>query len=250
MNPTDDIPLSLAGKVALVTGASHGIGRAVALGLAVAGAQVIATGRTQSALESLDDDIRARGGLAPSLVPMDLRDSDAIDRLGAAIFERWGVTDIVVGAAGALGVITPLAHMDQKAWDTAIGVNLTANFRLIRAMDPLLRKAQAARLVLFTSTVAKAPRAFWGAYAASKAGLEAVAAVYADEVDNTAIRVGVINPGPMRTRMRAQAFPGEDPMTLPAPDEIVPLVLEIVGPGSNPSAKVIDFTAWKAQQGA
>jgi NAD(P)-dependent dehydrogenase (short-subunit alcohol dehydrogenase family) len=156
----------------------------------------------------------------------------------------------VVGAAGALGVVTPVSHMDQKAWDTAIAVNLTANFRLIRSMDPLLRRAQAGRLVLFSSGAAQRPHAFWSAYAASKAGLEMLAKVYADEVDNTAIRVGVINPGPMRTRMRAQAFPGEDPMELPPPEAMVPMVLEMIRPGSNPSPAVANFKDWQAAQPA
>jgi NAD(P)-dependent dehydrogenase (short-subunit alcohol dehydrogenase family) len=240
--------LLLTGKVALVTGATYGIGRAIAIGLAAQGAHVIATGRTQGALEALDDEILSATGSSPTLVPMDLRDGDAIDRLGAAIYERWGHVDVVVGAAGALGVITPISHMDQKAWDTAVAVNLTANFRLIRSMDPLLRKAEAGRLLLLTSSVGRKPRAFWGAYAVSKAGLETLAAIYADEVDNTAIRIGVVNPGPMRTRMRAQAFPGENPQDLTPPDAIVPLVLELVGPGSDPTPQVIDFKTWAASR--
>jgi NAD(P)-dependent dehydrogenase (short-subunit alcohol dehydrogenase family) len=235
----------LDGRIALVTGATHGIGHAIAVGLGREGAQVVAVGRTQGALESLDDEIRAAGGSAASLVELDLRDGDGIDRLGAAIFERHGRLDVLVGAAGFLGLMTPVGHLDQKVWDQVIAVNLTANYRLLRSMDPLLRRAEAGRVLLLSSGVARDPRAFWGAYAVSKAGLEALASVYADEVDNTPIRVAVINPGPMRTRMRAKAYPGEDPDTLPAPEEIVPMVIEMVGPGSNPSPAVVDFKGWK-----
>jgi NAD(P)-dependent dehydrogenase (short-subunit alcohol dehydrogenase family) len=236
----------LDGRIALVTGATHGIGRAIAVGLGREGAQVVAVGRTQGALESLDDEIRACGGSAASLVELDLRDGDGVDRLGAALYERHGRLDILIGAAGFLGLVTPVAHLDQKVWDQVMAVNLTANYRLIRSMDPLLRRAEAGRVVLLSSGVARDPRAFWGAYAVSKAGLEALAAVYADEVDNTPIRVAVINPGPMRTRMRAKAYPGEDPDTLPAPEEIVPMVLEVVCPGSSPLPKVANFRDWRA----
>ena len=237
----------LADKIALVTGATHGIGRAIAIGLGRAGAHVIAAGRTQGALESLDDEIRGFGGPAPSLVAVDITDGAALDRLGAALYERWGRLDILIGAAGALGALTPVAHLDQKVWDQVMGVNLTANYRLIRSMDPLLRRAQAARVVFLSSSVAQRPRAFWGVYAASKAGLEALAATYADEVDDTPIRVAVVNPGPMRTRMRMKAYPGEDPETLPQPSEIVPMILELVAPGSDPKPSVIDFRDWKAR---
>ncbi len=147
---------------------------------------------------------------------------------------------------GVLGITTPVPHLDPPAWDRVMAVNLTANYRLIRSMDPLLRNAEAGRLVFLTSGAARRPRAFWGAYAASKAGLEALAAAYADEVEHTAVRVAVVNPGPMRTRMRASAFPGEDPMTLPAPEQIVPMILELVVPGSDPKPQVVNFTDWKA----
>ena len=244
-------PASLDGAIALVTGATRGIGRAVALGLAQAGAQVVAVGRTQGALESLDDEIRAAGGKAATLVPADLTDGDAVDRLGAAIHQRWGHLDILIGAAGILGATTPVAHMDPEVWDRVLAINLTANYRLLRSMDPLLRAAPAGRVVLMTSGAAAKPRAFWGAYAASKAGLEALAATYADEVDNTPIKVAVINPGPMRTLMRARAFPGEDPASLPEPAAIVPLLIEMVAPGSSPPLGVIGFRDWlKTQQGA
>ncbi len=239
-----DADRTLAGRVALVTGATRGIGRAVALGLAKAGAHVVATGRTQGALEELDDEIRAQAGEAGTLVPLDLCEADGIDQLGAAIHGRWGRLDILIGAAGLLGVTTPVAHLDPKVWDRVMAVNLTANYRLIRSMDLPLRQAPAGRVVMLTSGAAAQPRAFWGVYAASKAGLEALAAVYADEVENTPVRVAVVNPGPMRTRMRAQAFPGEDPMTLPLPEEITPLILEVILDPS-PAKGVISFPAWK-----
>jgi NAD(P)-dependent dehydrogenase (short-subunit alcohol dehydrogenase family) len=231
-----------------VTGATRGIGRAIALALAGAGAQVVAVGRTQGALEELDDEIRAASGGPATLVPLDLTDGDGIDRLGAAIYERWGRLDVLIGAAGILGLLTPVAHLDPKVWDRTITINLTANYRLIRSMDPLLRRAEAGRAVFLTSTVGAAPRAFWGAYAASKGGLESLAFTYADEMESTPVRVAVVNPGPMRTKMRAQAFPGEDPETLPDPAEIAPLILELASPGSEPPREVIAFKAWKAAQ--
>ena len=230
-----------------MTGATRGIGRAIAVALAREGAHVVAVGRTQGALEELDDQIRAETGARATLVPLDLTDGDGVDRLGGAIYERWGKLDIMVCAAGVLGLLTPVAHLDPEVWDRAISVNLTANYRLIRSMDPLLRQAEAGRVVFLTSGAAARPRAFWGVYAASKAGLEALAACYADEVEHTPVRVAVVNPGPMRTRMRAQAFPGEDPATLPDPSEIAPLVVELARPDRTPPAYV-DFKAWKADQ--
>lgn len=236
----------LGGRIALVTGATRGIGQAIAIGLAEAGAHVIAVGRTQGALEELDDRICAFGGDKPTLVPLDLMNGDGIDQLGGAIFQRWGKLDILVGAAGLLGVTTPVPHLDPPVWDRVIQVNLTANYRLIRSMDPLLRQAGQGRAVFLTSGAAARPRAFWGAYAASKAGLEALAKTYADEVEHTPVRVALVNPGPMRTMMRARAFPGEDPGTLPEPAEIVPLILELIGPGSDPKPEVANFADWKA----
>jgi NAD(P)-dependent dehydrogenase (short-subunit alcohol dehydrogenase family) len=240
----------LEGRISLVTGATRGIGRAIALGLAEAGAHVIATGRTQGGLESLDDEIRARGLDSATLVPLDIKDGDGIDRLGGVIFERWAKLDIMVAAAGLLGVVTPMAQLDVKIWDQVMAVNLTANYRLIRSMDPLLRRAEAGRAVFLSSGVAANPRAFWAAYAVSKAGLEAMAAIYADETAHTPVRVAVVNPGPMRTRMRAQAFPGEDPMTLPEPHEIVPLILEQVRVDGQPTPGVVNFKDWRAAQPA
>lgn len=236
----------LEGRISLVTGATRGIGRAIALGLAEAGAHVIAVGRTQGALEQLDDELKANGLDCATLVPLDLKDGDGIDRLGGVIYERWGRLDVMVAAAGLLGVVTPIAQLDVKIWDQVMAVNLTANYRLIRSMDPLLRRSDAGRALFLSSGVAADPRAFWSAYAISKAGLEAMAKIYADETAHTPVRVGVINPGPMRTRMRAQAFPGEDPQTLPAPEEIVPLVLEQLAPSAEPTPQVINFKDWRA----
>ncbi|WP_174301055.1 SDR family NAD(P)-dependent oxidoreductase [Caulobacter sp. S45] len=238
-----DPPL-LAGRIALVTGASRGIGYALALGLAEAGAHVIATARTQAGLEELDDAVLAATGAHATLVPLDITDGDGLDRLGAALYERFGRLDILVSNAGDLGLLTPLAHLDPKVWDRALTVNATATFRVIRAMDPLLRQAQAARAIFLTSGAATAPRAFWGAYAATKAAMESLVQVYADEVDTTAIRCTLLSPGPLRTRMRMQAFPGEDPADLTRPEALVPLLLDLVKPEGDPPLRA-SFPAWR-----
>ena len=240
--------LLLAGRIALVTGASRGIGHALALGLAEAGAHVIATARTQAGLEELDDAILAATGAHATLVPLDIEDGDGLDRLGAALYARFGRLDILVSNAGDLGLLTPLAHLDPKVWERALAVNATATFRLIRAMDPLLRRAQAARAIFLTTGAATAPRAFWGAYAATKAAMESLVQVYADEVDTTAVRCTLLSPGPLRTRMRMQAFPGEDPADLTPPEALVPLLLELVAPGAEPPLRV-SFPAWRHQRG-
>ncbi len=217
---------SLAGKIALVTGASRGLGYATAIHLAKAGAHIIATARTKGGLEELDDAVKAAGSLA-TLVPMDITDYPAIDRLGAAIFERWKKIDIVVGNAGTLGKLTPIAHLDQKVWDDAIAINLTSNFRLIRSMDPLLRASAHGRVVLVTSGLAYKCDPYWGAYSIGKAGLEALMKTYAGEVATTNIRVNCFSPGATRTRMRATAMPGEDPNTLPTPEEVTAQLVEM-----------------------
>ena len=236
----------LANRVAVVTGASRGIGRAAALALAEAGAHIIALARTQGALESLDDEIRAKGSTA-TLVPVNLKDFDALDRLGAAIHERWGKLDILLGNAGQLGELAPITHVDQPVWDEVMAVNVTANYRLIRSLDPLLRASDAGRAIFLSSGVAQNWRAFWGGYAASKAGLEALVGCYDDEMESTAVRAVSVNPGAMRTRMRAGAYPGEDPMSLPAPEEIVPLMIELARPDREPPrGRVISFRDWAA----
>ena len=239
----------LAGRIALVTGASRGIGYALALGLARAGAQVVATARTQGGLEELDDAVFAATGVRATLVPLDIEDGGGLDRLGAALYERFGKLDILVSNAGELGLLTPLAHLEPKVWDRAVAVNMTATFRLLRAMDPLLRLAEAARAVFLTTGAAAAPRAFWGAYAATKAGMESLVQVYADEVEGTAIRCTLLSPGPLRTRMRMQAFPGEDPADLTPPEALVPMLLDLVQPGGDPPLRA-SFTAWQGEHGA
>jgi NAD(P)-dependent dehydrogenase (short-subunit alcohol dehydrogenase family) len=220
-----DTPLT--DRIALVTGASRGIGRAVALGLAEAGAHVIATARTQGGLEALDDAIVAATGAHATLVPLDIRNGDGIDQLGGQIFERWGRLDILVSAAGDLGQLTPTAHLDPRTFERTVAVNLTANFRLIRSLEPLLRKSDAARAIFLTTGLAREPRAFFSAYGASKAGLDNLVSAWADEMAHTCVRAVLLSPGPMRTRMRAAAFPGEDAAALPPPEALVPDLINL-----------------------
>ncbi len=241
--PNENKPLD--GLIALVTGATRGIGRAAALALAAAGAHVIAVGRTQGALEELDDAILAATGARATLVPLDLSHGDSADGLGRAIYERWGKLDILVHAAGILGELTPVAHLEPKVWDRTISVNLTSSYRLIRSMEPLFKRAPQARAIFLTSGLATKPRAFWGVYAATKAGLEALVSCWADELEHTEIRSVLLNPGPMRTKMRATAYPGEDPMTLPDPSEIGPMVVELALPDMAPPFRVA-FADWKS----
>lgn len=217
----------LDGRIALVTGASRGIGAAVARRFAEEGAHVVLTARTPGALEEIDDQVRAVSGRAATLVPMDLTDYDAVDRLGAAIFERFKRLDVLIGNAGLLGTLGPLAHTEPAVWDQVMAVNVTANWRLIRSMDPLLRASPAGRVVFVTSTVAREARAYWGAYAISKCALEMLALIYAAEVAKTNVRVNLLNPGGTRTAMRAAAFPGEDPMTLKTADSISGFFVEL-----------------------
>jgi NAD(P)-dependent dehydrogenase (short-subunit alcohol dehydrogenase family) len=211
----------LAGRICLVTGASRGIGRAIALRYAREGADLILTARTVGALEELDDEIRAINGKTSLLVPMDLRNFDTIDQLGAGLYERYGKVDVLVGNAGILGQMSPLTHTDPKAWQEVIDVNLTANWRLIRSIDPLLRQSSAGRAIFVSSGVARDVRAYWGAYAVSKAALEMLVGIYAKEILQTNVRANLIDPGRTRTRMRTTAYPGEDPMTLRTPEEIM-----------------------------
>ena len=214
----------LENRVAVVTGASRGLGRAIALKLAAEGAHIVATARTQGGLEELDDEIRNIGGTA-TLVPADIKDFAAIDRLGAAIFERWKKLDIVIGNAGVLGKLTPLGHLDPKVFDDAMAVNITANYRLVRSLDPLLRASDSGRAVFITSGLAHKCFAYWGAYSISKAALEALVKTYAAENESTAIRANCFSPGPTRTKMRATAMPGEDPDTLPSAEEVAAQVI-------------------------
>jgi NAD(P)-dependent dehydrogenase (short-subunit alcohol dehydrogenase family) len=219
----------LSGRIALVTGASRGIGYQLAKQMAAAGAHVIAVARTVGGLEELDDEITAAGGQA-TLVPLDLTDMAGIDRLGGAIFERWGKLDIMVANAGILGVISPIGHIEAKTFEKVMAVNVTATWRLIRSMEPLLRKSDAGRAILLSSGVAHSARAFWSAYAASKSAVETMARCWAEETKNTPLRVNSVNPGATRTAMRAQAMPGEDPETLPHPAEIAAKIMPLASP--------------------
>jgi NAD(P)-dependent dehydrogenase (short-subunit alcohol dehydrogenase family) len=226
----------LADKIALVTGASRGIGRAAALGLAEAGAHVIATARTQGGLEALDDAVFAATGAHATLVPLDIRNGDGIDQLGGQIFERWSRLDILVSSAGDLGQLSPTAHVEPRTFERALAVNLTANFRLIRSLEPLLRRSEAGRAIFLTTGLAREPRAFFSAYGASKAGLDNLVAAWADEMAHTPVRAVLLSPGPMRTRMRAAGFPGEDPLTLPPPEALVPDLVELCRGDREPPA--------------
>ena len=239
----------LASRLALVTGASRGIGFATARGLARAGAHIIAVARTQGALEELDDAIRADGGTA-TLVPLDMTDHDGIARLGAALNERHGKLDILIGNAGVAGTSSPLGHTDPKFWDNLLAVNTTANFQLIRCMEPLLQKSDAGRAVFITSGIASKATAYMGPYAASKAALDALVRVWANETVNTPIRVNLFSPGPIRTRMRAKAMPGEDPMTLTPPDVVAEAIAELCLPSVSENGKLYNFPtkSWMSYQ--
>lgn len=231
----------LENRVAVVTGASRGIGRAAALEFARAGAHVVALARTQGALEELDDEIRALGATA-TLVPLDLKDLDALDRLGAALWERHGKVDVLLGNAGILGQLAPINQIDQGTWDAVMTINVTANWRLIRSFDPLLRASDAGRAIFVTSGAAHKAKAYWGPYAVSKAALEVLARTYADEIRNiTKIKVMLVNPGPLRTRMRASAMPGEDPQALATPEDLAPKILRLALPSWQETGKVYDF---------
>ena len=232
---------ALEGRLAVITGASRGIGRAMALRLAREGAHIIAVARTQGALEALDDEIRAATGEQATLVPLDVTDYEGIDRLGGAIYERWGKLDIFFGCAGVLGPMSPLAHIEPKYWEKTYAVNVTANWRFIRSFDPLLRQSDAGRAVFVTSRAAHKCRAFWGPYATTKAAVECMARIYAEEVASTNLRVHILNPGPIRTRMRAAAFPGEDPETLPTPEELAEAAWPIFTPRVDANGAIFDF---------
>ena len=234
--PTHD----LTGRVTLVTGASRGIGYAASLALAESGSHVIAIARTQGGLEDLDDAIKSKGGEC-TLVPMDLKNHDGIDQLGSIIHERWGRLDGLFANAGILGEITLAAHTTPKSWDDVIATNLTSNVRLIRSLDSLLRASEAGRAVFQTSGVATSRRAYWSAYAASKAGLEAFVQCYAKEAESSPLRVNLLNPGATRTAMRAKAMPGEDPATLPNPADIAPLIVEMLSPDYIENDTIVTF---------
>jgi len=218
--------MRLEGRIALITGASRGIGAAVAKRFAAEGAQLVLAARTVGGLEETDDAVRKVSGKGATLVPMDLTDGAAIDQLGGALHHKFGKLDILVSNAASLGVLSPVGHIDPQVWDTTVAINLTANFRLIRSLDPLLRVSDAGRAVFVSSGATRGP-AYWGVYAATKAGLNALIACYANEMRNTTVRANVVEPGAQRTRMRAGAFPGEDPMTLPAPEEMTSVFVDL-----------------------
>jgi NAD(P)-dependent dehydrogenase (short-subunit alcohol dehydrogenase family) len=234
------MPLPLANRIALVTGASRGIGYATACALAKSGAHIVAVSRTQGGLEELDDEIRQGGGSA-TLVPLNLTDFDGIARLGAALHERHGKLDILVGNAGVAGPSSPLGHIEMKPWNDVLAVNVSANFQLIRCMEPLLRNSETGRAVFITSGVANKASAYLGPYAASKAALEALTRVWANETASTPLRVNLFNPGPIRTRMRATVFPGEDPMTLDTPAQAAEFIVPMCLPSWNETGKLYDY---------
>ncbi|MGH6934075.1 MAG: SDR family NAD(P)-dependent oxidoreductase [Dongiaceae bacterium] len=216
----------LAGRIALITGASRGIGAAVARRFAAEGAQLVLVARTVGGLEDVDDAVRATGGGA-TLVPLNLADFEAVDRLGQTLFERFGRLDILVGNAAMLGTLTPIAHVKPREWTEVLNLNLTANWRLIRSLDPLLRASDAGRAIFVTADVARDPRAYWSAYGVSKAALESLVRTYAAEVEKTRLKVNLIDPGPVGTSLRARAFPGEKPESLPSPDQVTDGFVEL-----------------------
>lgn len=236
----------LSDRIALVTGASRGIGRAAAKALAAAGAHVVAVARTQGALEELDDEIRAAGGQKPTLVPMDIVEGANLDQLGYTLHQRYGRLDILVHSAAILGPLTPVSHLEPAHWDKVFAANATASYRLIRATERLLKASDAGRAVFLTTSVAENPKAFWGAYAASKAAMGAIVRTWADEIEHTNVRAVLLSPGAMRTRMRAEAMPGEDPNTLPDPSEIGPLIVELVQGDRGLPTEMVLFRTWKA----
>lgn len=235
----------LQDRIAVITGASRGIGRAVALGMAAEGAHVILVARTVGGLEEVDDEIRKVGGKA-TLVPFDLTDLPAIDRLGATIFERWGKLDILVGNAGSLGTLTPLSHLEPKDWDKTLAINVTANWRMIRSFEPLLKRSDAGRAIFVTSGAAQKCKPYWGSYSITKAALDAMMKTWAAEVEKSPIRVNSVSPGPTRTAMRKKAMPGEDPTTLTKPADLVPLFIELAMPDCTRHGEIVEYAKTKA----
>ena len=243
----DQLPLT--DKIALVTGASRGIGYASALALAKAGAHVVAVARTEGGLTELDDEIRAATGSPATLVPMDIAEGDGLDQLGLAIHQRFGRLDVLVHAAAILGPMTPVSHIEPKQWDRVVAVNLTATHRLIQSMEPLLRASEAGRAIFLTTGRVARPKAFWGPYGVTKAGMEHLVRTWADELEQTKVRAVLIDPNTMRTKMRAEAMPGENPQTVTDPAEIGPLIVELAQADLGlPHANVV-FAHWKARGG-
>lgn len=227
----------LSGRVALVTGASRGIGYHIAKALGADGAHVIAVARTTGGLEDLDDEIKAAGGEA-TLVPLDLSDMSGIDRLGGVIDERWGKLDIMVANAAMLGTISPLGHIEAKVFERLMTLNVTSVWRLIRSLDPLLRRSQDGRALILSSSVAHSARAYWGPYAASKGAVEVLARAWADEMKSTSLKINSVDPGATRTAMRAQSAPGEDPLSLPHPSEVAKIIMQLFSPSVQETGKL------------
>lgn len=230
-------------RIAFVTGATRGIGRAAALALAKSGCHVILSGRTVGALEEVDDEIRAAGGTA-SILKLNLMNAEKLDALGPSLYERWQKLDIIVSAAGVLGRLGPLTHLPDEIWNETIAINLTANWRLIRTLDPLLRRSDAGRAVFLSSGAARRNRAYWGPYSASKAALESLVKTYANELETTPAKANLLDPGATRTKMRAKAFPGEDPETLKAPESLAPVILEMTSPGYQENGALVVAEDW------
>jgi NAD(P)-dependent dehydrogenase (short-subunit alcohol dehydrogenase family) len=228
----------LAGRIALITGASRGIGAAIARRYAAEGAHVILIARTVGGLEEVDDAVKAAGGSA-TLLPLDLVDGALIDQIGPSILQRFGRLDIFVGNAASLGPLSPMGHIVAKDWDRIIAVNLTANWRLVRTLDPLLRLSDTGRAIFVTCAVTTAVFPYWGAYAASKAGLETLARTYAGEVTKTALRVNLLDPGIVRSKLRAAAFPLEDPAKLRTPDEVTDRFVELAAAGCASHGEIV-----------
>jgi NAD(P)-dependent dehydrogenase (short-subunit alcohol dehydrogenase family) len=227
----------LKNRIALVSGASRGLGRAIALAFAREGAHVLLLGRGLTLLGRADDDIRAAGGTA-SLIPLDLTDGEAIDALGPSLYERFGKLDVIVGSAAILGALSPLTHVASDHWDRVFAVNVTANWRLIRTLDPLLRRSDAGRVIFVTSSVARSARAYWAPYSVSKAALEALARTYANETADRPIKVNLVDPGALATRMRAEAYPGEDQATLHKPEDVTETFVRLAMPEFEPTGRL------------
>jgi NAD(P)-dependent dehydrogenase (short-subunit alcohol dehydrogenase family) len=231
--------LRLKDRIALITGASRGVGRAVALVFAREGAHVLLLARTRKALEEVDDQVRAHGGKA-TLIPLDLADGKAIDALGPSLYERFGRLDVLVGNAGILGRLTPLTHIPSEQWERALAVNVTANWRLIRTLDPLLRRSDAGRVIFVTSGVAHSGRAYLAPYSVSKAALDTLAKTYANETADCPIKVNLIDPGATATRMRAEAYPGEDQATLRTPEQVTEKFVVLATPQWTETGQIVE----------
>jgi len=235
-------------RIVVVTGASRGIGREAALAFAREGAHVVAVARTVGGLEDLDDEIRKVGANA-TLVQLDLRDAEKTDALGPSLYQRFGRIDVLVANSGILGPLSPLSHVKTEDWLDVLNTNLTANWRLVRTLEPLLKLSSAGRVIMVSSGAARHCRAYWGPYSVSKAGLEALARTWAAELASTPVRVNIVNPGPVRTAMRAKAFPGEDPSTLADPKDLAPLFLELASSTFERTGERIDYPQWRMTGG-